>query len=61
MCVEFGPMRTHKEVFGRLLELRTQIDSVWRILAVVFCLYVSIMFDLLLLVARCQGACRRFH
>ena len=26
-CVEFGPMRTHKEVFDGLLELRTQMDS----------------------------------
>ena len=29
ICVEFGPMRTHKEVFGGLLELRTLMDSVW--------------------------------
>ena len=28
ICVEFGPMRTHKEVFGGLLELQTLIDSV---------------------------------
>ena len=29
ICVEFGPMWTHKEVFSRLLELRTLMDSVW--------------------------------
>ena len=29
ICVEFGPMRTHKEAFGGLLELRTLKDSVW--------------------------------
>ena len=29
ICVEFGPMRTHKEGFGGLLELWTLMDSVW--------------------------------
>ena len=29
ICVEFGPVRTHKDVFGGRLELRTLMDSVW--------------------------------
>ena len=46
MSVEFGPMRTIKEAFGGLSELRTLTDSILSILAVVFCSRVSIMFDL---------------
>ena len=29
ICVKFGPMWTHKDVFGGLLELRTLMHSVW--------------------------------
>ena len=61
ICVEFGPMwTTHKEVFGGLLELRTLmifLGEFWRLFPVGVFHHVWP----LLLVARCQGAYRRFH
>ena len=60
MCVEFGPIQTHKEVFGRLLELQMLMDCLVNFGG---CFLFECFHHVwpLLLVARYQGACRRFH